>query len=238
MSTLYFLRHGQAGLRDDYDNLSGKGRRQARALGEYLVSQRVSFTRVIAGGLRRQQATLAEVCHAYDEAGVPFPEAESDHDWDEFDLDSVNRAFAPLISARDEEFRRQWDELQRASQAADSPLHREWLPCDSRIVEAWIENHYEFGGESWQAFQERIGGAFARLMEDDADSNVAIFTSATPVALVLSATLGFDARRALRLAGTSYNSSISVVDVKRAVPYLVSFNATPHLSDPDLRTLR
>jgi broad specificity phosphatase PhoE len=238
LSTLYFLRHGQAGLRDDYDNLSGKGRRQARALGEYLASQRLPFARVIAGGLRRQQATLAEVRCAYDDAGVPFPEAELDHGWNEFDLETVNRAFAPLIASRDAEFRAQWDKLQSATRSADSPLHREWLPCDSKIVEAWIENHYEFGGESWQGFQERIGGAFARLLEDGADSNVAIFTSATPVALVLSATLGFDPRRALRLAGTSYNSSISVVDVKRAVPYLVSFNATPHLNDPDLRTLR
>ena len=61
MSNIYFIRHGQAGTRDLYDSLSELGRRQARLLGEHLVSQEIEFAAAYVGALARQQQTAAEV---------------------------------------------------------------------------------------------------------------------------------------------------------------------------------
>ncbi|HEX8283391.1 MAG TPA: histidine phosphatase family protein [Pyrinomonadaceae bacterium] len=73
MSNVYFIRHGQAGTRDEYDSLSDLGRRQARLLGDYLVSQGVEFARAYAGGLRRQQQTAAEVAGLTKAPASPSP---------------------------------------------------------------------------------------------------------------------------------------------------------------------
>ncbi|HEX8117998.1 MAG TPA: histidine phosphatase family protein, partial [Pyrinomonadaceae bacterium] len=99
MSNVYFIRHGQAGTRDEYDSLSDLGRRQARLLGEYLVSQGVEFAGAYAGGLRRQQQTCAEVAAAYKEAGRDFPAPTIDAGWDEFDFHGVYNEIAPLMCA-------------------------------------------------------------------------------------------------------------------------------------------
>ncbi len=43
MSRIYLVRHGQAGTRKAYDAFSDLGRRQARLLGEYFVSEKIHF---------------------------------------------------------------------------------------------------------------------------------------------------------------------------------------------------
>ena len=70
MSSLYLVRHGQAGLRHNYDTLSDLGRRQAGLLGEYLVAQGVRFAAIYAGALVRQQQTAEQVRQAYLRAGL------------------------------------------------------------------------------------------------------------------------------------------------------------------------
>ncbi len=186
LSTLYFFRHGQAGLRDDYDNLSELGHQQARALGEFLAGQELNFSRCLVGGLVRQQKTMAEVQDAYAAASINFPAPVIDPGWNEFDLDGVCAGLAPLIAADDPVFAEEWEAMTLATQDAASHLHRAWLPCDAEIVRAWVEDRYEFAGESWPDFQNRIRISFEKLLNgnSDTDQNVAVFTSGTPIALL------------------------------------------------------
>ncbi len=64
MSALYLFRHGQAGTRDHYDTLSGRGREQTRLLGEHLAAQGPVFTKFYCGALERQRQTAAQICAA------------------------------------------------------------------------------------------------------------------------------------------------------------------------------
>ena len=157
---MYLVRHGQAGTRDAYDSLSELGKRQARLLGEHFVSQGIRFAAAYAGALQRQQQTAAEIGAAYAETGVRFPEVSVDQGWDEFDLGRVYREIAPRLAAEDSEFRREYEEMReqvRASAGArGARIHRKWLPCDTKVVQAWAAGRYAYGGETWAEFRERV----------------------------------------------------------------------------------
>jgi len=240
LSTLYLVRHGQAGTRTAYDSLSELGKRQARLLGEHFVSQGIQFASACVGTLSRQQQTATEVGEAYADAGVPFPAVSVDPAWDEFDLSRVYREIAPRLSAEDSEFRRQYEEMReqvRISEGAHAArIHRKWLPCDTKLVEAWIGGGYSYSGETWNQFRERVAACRSKI--SDARENIVIVTSATPVAICTGLSLEISDERVMRLAGTVYNASYTILRLRKAQLRLFTFNAVPHLAADGLRTHR
>ena len=245
MTNVYFVRHGQAGTREAYDSLSGLGRRQARLLGEYLVSQRVDFAAAYAGNLTRQRQTAAEVAAAYADAGLAFPELTPDAGWDEFDFHHIYKELAPLLCAEDEEFRREYEEISeqvRASAGAhDAEVHRRWRPSDTKVVEAWAGGRYPYGGETWEQFVARVSAC--RLRGDGGGgpgprADVAVFTSATPTAVWTGLALGIRDGRVRRLAAVLENTAYTVIQLRADEMLLLTFNAVPHLNEPSLRTRR
>ncbi len=162
MSRVYLVRHGQAGTRKAYDSLSELGRRQARLLGEYFVSEKIHFAAAYSGALVRQQETAAEVSAVYREAGVCFPEIVREPGWNEFDLTHVYRALAPQLCAEDPEFEREYQELvAQARAAAEQPeasVNRRWLPCDAKVVEAWMRGQHAYDGETLASISRACGG--------------------------------------------------------------------------------
>ena len=184
MSSVYLVRHGQAGTRDDYDSLSGLGRRQSRLLGEYFLSQGIEFTVAYSGAMLRQQQTAAEVSSVYTNAAVPFPELISDSQWNEFDLARVYREIGPLLCEEDPEFRSEYEDMRRevrqSAGSHEAQVHRRWRPCDTKMVEAWIEGRFTYGGETWSQFCERVAECLGKLSAMPRQANILAFTSATP----------------------------------------------------------
>lgn len=242
MSRVYLVRHGQAGTREAYDSLSEIGRRQARLLGEYFVSEGIHFAAAYSGALVRQQETACEVSAVYGEAGVRFPEIVRERGWDEFDLTQVYRALAPRLCAEDPEFERQYQELvKQARAAAEQPqasINRRWLPCDVQVVQAWIRGRHAYEGESWQAFRERVIGCRSQFDPTERDANILVFTSATPIGIWTALAMEIHDERAMRLAGVLHNASCTVMRLNEGELRLHTFNAIPHLSEPGLRTYR
>lgn len=236
------VRHGQAGTRKAYDSLSGLGRRQARLLGEYFVSEKIHFAAAYSGALVRQEETAAEVRAVYREAGVCFPETAQEPDWNEFDLTDVYRALAPQLCAEDPEFARDYQDLvEQARAAAEHPeanVNRRWLPCDVKVVEAWIRGRHPYDGESWQTFRARVIGCQGKLELVEREANIVVFTSATPIGVWAALSMEIHDERAMRLAGVLHNASCTVLRLHDGELRLHSFNAIPHLSEPGLRTYR
>jgi broad specificity phosphatase PhoE len=230
LSVLYLVRHGQAGTREDYDSLSALGHQQARLLREYFAAQKIEFAAAYSGSLSRQRATAAEV--------LGHSDFTVDRDWDEFDLAHVYTEYAPRLSAENADFRREYDEMQRAIDASqgahDAPVHRRWNECDREVVRAWIEARYEYSGESWLAFQRRIRAAFAKV----ADRDTIVFTSATPIGVCAASSLEIHDARAMQLAGVMLNASFTTFRVRPGEVRLFSLNNTPHLTDASTRTFR
>jgi broad specificity phosphatase PhoE len=188
---VYLVRHGQAGTRDAYDSLSELGTRQARLLGDHFVSQGIRFASAYVGALMRQQLTAEQISAAYANAGVSFPSVTVDPGWDEFDLGRVYREIAPRLGADDCEFRREYEAMReqvRISGAAHAArIHRKWLPCDTKVVEAWFSGRYPYSGETWDQFRERIAACRFKMpdakMLDARQENILVVTSATPLAI-------------------------------------------------------
>jgi broad specificity phosphatase PhoE len=241
LSTVYLFRHGQAGTRDAYDSLSDLGRRQSRLLGEYFVSQRVQFSAVYSGAMCRQRQTAEEMRNAYIDADRAFPEIIVDAEWNEFDLGLLYQRIAPQLCAGDPQFKAEYELMReriRASAGVDDEIHRKWQPCDSKLVQAWIRNQHPHDGETWEQFCMRIADCRARIPDAQPQDKIAVFTSATPVAIWTGLALEIFDERIMRLAGVLYNSSFTSIQLRGEQLRLFTFNAIPHLTRPELRTHR
>jgi broad specificity phosphatase PhoE len=242
LSRVYLVRHGQAGTRKAYDALSDLGRRQARLLGEYFVSEKMQFAGAYRGKLKRQQQTAEEVRLAFGEAGECFPEVIPDAGWNEFDLDHIYRALAPRLCDEDPEFEKEYRDMAAQARASaeehGAPVNRRWMSCDRKVVLAWIAGKHAYEGESWLAFRERVAACRRTLETVDDDANVVVFTSATPIAVWAALSMEIHDERAMRLAGVLHNASCTVVRVNREEVRLHSFNGVPHLGSTELRTYR
>jgi len=234
VSRVYFFRHGQAGPRDQYDQLSEKGHLQAAALGRYLVSKDWRFDQLLVGSLQRQRETLAGARAA----GAVLPAATVEPRWNEFDLDGVFAEVAPQLAAADAEFAAAWAAIGRQVEAGDKSVHRDWMPADTQVVKAWIEGRFETKCETWGAFVDRVVAAGLELAALPAEARVAVFTSATPVSIWVAASLGCrDPRQVLKMAGTAINTNLTVIDFMRGDSYLALYNCAEHLSE-ELLTYR
>jgi broad specificity phosphatase PhoE len=238
LSSLYLIRHGQAGTRGHYDALSDLGKRQAYLLGQHLAAQRVPFQAFIAGCLNRQRQTAEEVWRAYREAGVAVPDIVSEPAWNEFDMAAVFSEFAPLLSDADPRFKQDYQELLRKLEDANSPIHQAWTDCDTQAMRAWMEGRYPCRTESWAAFGQRVLSARASLAAHQSGDAIAIFTSATPIAIWVASALGVSNGKIMGLAGVMYNSAVTTMRLRDGDPMLFSFNGVPHLAEPKLRTFR
>ena len=238
MSVVYLVRHGQAGTRDHYDSLSDLGSQQARLLGEHLAALSLQFEAAYCGSLARQGAT-AEAVRA---ACPAIPEPKIDSGWDEFDLARVYSEMAPLLARDDPQFRRQYEKMQEALAASrgvhDAPIHRRWNDCDKLMVRSWVEGLYEYSGESWVAFSDRVRAAFDRICGAGHEGNVIVFTSSTPIAILAAGSLQIFDWRVLQLAGVQLNASFSTVRIRSNEVRLFQFNCAEHLADPAMRTFR
>ena len=240
MSNVYLIRHGQAGTRDAYDSLSALGAQQAKLLGEYFAAQGIRFARAYSGDLRRQRETADAVSFGYGKDA--FPEIASDPAWNEFDLERLYRDLAPLLSTADPAFRTSYEamrkELHESTGAAEAPVRRRWMPCDTALVEAWIRGQHSYAGESWRKFCQRVTMAWENMNHVGRFDNIAIFTSATPIAISTARCLHLSDQGIMKLAAVLHNASFTLLQFRDKTARMFNFNAAPHLPSPELRTFR
>lgn len=238
---VYLIRHGQAGTRESYDSLSELGKQQSQLLGEHLLSQGIRFRAAYAGTLARQQQTLEQLRQAYIHVDVSFPAVCSDAGWNEFDLGRVYREIAPQLSAEDPQFNREYEDMlarMRISHGTHAAgIHRNWEPCDAKIVNAWICGQHRYGGETWGQFQQRVAACRLKMGDGQRDENILVVTSAMPIAIWAGLSLVICDERLTRLAGVLYNASYTIVRLREAQLRLFTFNAAPHLP-AEMRTHR
>ncbi len=240
MSTIYFIRHGQAGARDAYDQLSALGQQQAVLLGEYFAQQGLRFDQVVTGSLQRQRHTAQLVLQQ-----MPLQQMDNerapqlDVRWDEFSLSEVYQGMLPLLLRDDATFAADYATMQATLRAEPHAVRGAVGRCDRAVIEAWMNARFdEYQGETWATFRARVQGALPALIEIAPEQTVAVFTSATPIALAVSSVLNLSNDKTLGLMAMVQNSSVTTLRVREGEAWLFGFNATPHLPDAAMRTFR
>ena len=237
MGFIYLIRHGQAGTRDDYDTLSETGLEQARLLGEYFAAQKMEFAAVVSGGLHRQRRTAEMTCEALRRAGAQVPDLRTDERWNEFSLLSVYKAIARRLMKEDEQFARDVVEMQEAIRRDPRTTAGATWRCDRAVICAWMEDRFPELNveEKWESFRARVHSCADTF--NGHEPAVAVFTSATPIAIHAGAALGLTNEKLISVLGVIYNTSVTVLRSKADDLRLFTFNSVPHL-DASNRTLR
>jgi broad specificity phosphatase PhoE len=235
LGTIYLVRHGQAGTREHYDVLSELGRQQAVLLGRYWQREAVMFDTVYSGALSRQQQTAQLALQQMAQPVVPQPDAQ----WNEFSLAHVYQGMLPLLLRDDAAFAADYAAMQEALRVDAHAVRGAVGRCDRAIIEAWMNERFdEYEGETWATFRARVQNALPALFAAAEQQTLAVFTSATPIAITVSEVLGVSNAKTLGLMAMVQNSSVTTLRVRDGETWLAGFNALAHLPEPNMRTFR
>jgi broad specificity phosphatase PhoE len=237
MSVLTLVRHAQASFHaDNYDELSPLGRTQARLLGEFWARRRIDFDEVYCGPRVRQRHTAELVGAAVTDAGRSWPDPVVLGQLDEYDLVSMLRTLAPILSQQDAAFaellacyRRDQDgpDRLRSFQRMFETLTTHWVTTPSTAP----------GVEGFPAFRDRVARGLRRITEGQGSGRrVAAFTSGGVIGTAVRLALDAPDRTALEVNWRVRNCSLTEFVFTKNRFTLDSFNALPHLEDPTLWT--
>jgi len=235
MSTLVFVRHGQASLfSDDYDQLSEVGEEQSRLFGQYLARTNVKFDEVYMGPRKRHLQTANE---AHSECGnLPEPiklEQFDEHHVDQLvsnHLDELCELFPDLVTLRDN------------FHTAETPIDRQ--RGFARLFEAvsvmWVnEACPDFGVESWATFKHRVSDGIDQIISQTGQSRkVLVSASAGTIVAAVHRAIQCPDEVALGLGWRVWNCSLTGFAFSGDRFTLDRFNTMSHIEDPQLWTYR
>jgi broad specificity phosphatase PhoE len=239
MSHLVLVRHGQASfLEKNYDQLSPKGEAQSRLLGEYLAGHQVIFDRVYTGPKVRQRETARIAGEAYRRAGVPWPEPELLQEFDEFQAEAVIERALPGLLESDEHIRCMHREFQAAT--TRPAQFKTFQRLFEVVIGRWAAGELPLEGiEPWQEFVVRVERALRTFASNGKRGRrIAIFTSGGPMAVAVQHALDLSTPATLKAAWMVRNCAYSEFLFSGERFTLSSYNATPHLTDPEFLTHR
>jgi broad specificity phosphatase PhoE len=235
MSTLVFIRHGQASLfSDDYDNLSEIGRKQSKEFGNYLGRRAMKFDELYVGPRRRHRQTADQA----DRQCGNLPAAEEIAEFDEHHvdqlvthhLDELCEQFPHLVKLR--------EHLRKADDPADR--QRAFARLFESVSLLWVTDACPlFGIESWAMFRRRVSTGIDRILNRSGNSRrVMVSTSAGTIVAAVHRALRCPDEIALGLGWRIWNCSVTGFAFSGDRFTLDRFNTMSHLEDSSLWTYR
>jgi broad specificity phosphatase PhoE len=216
--TLLLVRHGQASFgAADYDQLSERGQRQSRLLGDWLAGGGHRFRAVVVGGMRRHRQTADGIVSAFAARGLELPDIVADPGFAEFDHQAVFGAW-----------------FNRVPEHPFAVASRSGRPRDvgamlRAALLAWAGDELAGLPECWSGFGERVRTAGERL-EALADGGEAlVLSSGGVISRLAQIALEVPDHRAVELNLSLRNSALSEFHPERGHLRLGSWNALPHL---------
>ncbi len=215
MGTLYLVRHGQASFgANDYDHLSELGAKQSVRLGQYLATKGLNFDAALSGTLRRQVHTLDGIAQGggYTVAAQQWPGLN------EFDGEAIIAAVHPhpLEKTNSPERYREHFRLLRDGL-------RQWM-------NGVVSPH---GMPTYQAFRQGVVEVLDHVRKHH-EGNVLLVSSGGPISTAVGHVLATSPETTIELNLRIRNSSVTELDFNPKRLALVSFNALPHLDQPDM----
>lgn len=216
MTTIYFIRHGQASFgAESYDQLSPNGELQAKILGQYFDQILKEAPVVVSGSMQRHQQTA---CISLAEC---FPEVDvlTNSAWNEFNHQQVFAHYEPRFNE---------PHLLKADVAKESSPRAYLAKIFEGAIERWTggDYHHEYD-ESWPEFKSRIEVALQDLCDELAQSKpryAVVFTSGGVISVVAGKLLGLSPNKTFALNWAIANSSMTTLRLVGNEPQLLSLN--------------
>jgi broad specificity phosphatase PhoE len=215
--TLLMVRHGQASFgQANYDALSERGHAQAYQLGVWLANHHAQFSHVRIGAMHRHKQTLDGIAKAYREHGLSLPDHAIDADLNEFDHQTVFRAYMQQNAD---------DAIVKASANGD---HRATGTMVYAALLAWSKNALGELPETWQSFGARACKA-ADQLHAIAEGEMLVISSGGLISRIAQAAMDVPDSRAVDLNISLRNSALCEFHLREKQWRLGMWNALPHL---------
>ena len=156
----------------------------------------------------------------------------------EYDAIGIINNLVPSLAERDTAFRALAETFERNKDAPERNRH--FQKMFEAVTSVWLGGEFEVEGvEPWRSFQSRVRAAIKRITSAEGSGRrVAVFTSGGVIGMAVQNVLNAPERSALEINWRVRNCSLTEFTFSRDRISLDSFNAIPHLDDPDLRTYR
>ena len=247
MSTLTLVRHGQAEpFQREHAVLTSLGEAQAVRLAQFWLRHHLRFDQVFAGELPRQSRTEQVIADCFRASGQPWPEAQADAAWNEYDASRILQHLAPAdpgapthraATVKERSLAARATDYQQARSGPDA--NRAFQRRFEAVMLCWLEGGLTADGvEPFAAFHTRVSGAIRHIMEGPPSRRAVVFTSGGPIGFAVHFALHAPPKSFLDVNWRIRNASVTEFIFDRERFTLDSFNGIAHLDDPALRTWR
>ena len=210
MTIIHLVRHGLASFgKEDYDNLSETGRKQAFLLGQYFKTLNINFDKILVGTLKRQIQTYKQIVKSYEKSILH----ESTPLLNEYDVKSVLIGFVNGRSLTKDELH-------------DKQIHFKLL---RDAVAAWSENKISHNvNETWNEFDERAQ-KFLKIINNTEPKSILVVSSGGTISMILKQILSLPSSQFVNFHFQIFNSSYSKIKINEYGMSLSLFNSISHL---------
>ena len=212
MTTIHLVRHGQASFgKEDYDNLSEIGLKQAFLLGQHFKTLNLNFDKIFVGTLKRQIQTYKQIIKSYDKS----IDHESTPLLNEYDVKSVLMGFVNGRSLTKDELH-------------DKKIHFNLL---RNAVTAWSENKvFNDISETWNEFDGRAQ-KFLNITNKNKykSKSILVVSSGGTISMILKQILSLPSSQFVNFHFQIFNSSYSQIKINDFGMSLSLFNSIAHL---------
>ena len=236
MSEIYLIRHGQASFgKEEYDQLSDIGFRQAQYLGRHLALFSQPFDAIYIGTLNRQRQTAETVLSCFEHSGHKTPSPRITEAFDEYDFFAVWKDYLPKLLKDNPDLECKMKNF------SNNP--KEFQSIFSHIMLRWISGEYQdIKAPRWKDFKSRVAEGMEKLMKENGSGRrIVVFTSGGPIALVVQQALKLSDEKTIDLSWQVMNASITRIKYKGNRTALAGFNDITSLEmagDKELLTYR
>lgn len=216
MTTIYFVRHGQASFgAESYDKLSPNGELQAKILGEYLDEILKEEPYVVAGSMQRHQQTAQiSLLECFPEANIQTNSA-----WNEFNHQQIFAKYDSKFS--------QPHLLKEEVSKEENPF--EYLgKVFENAIERWVtDDHPQDYDETWPQFKSRVENALEDLCNELAVKKpryAVVYTSGGVISVIAGKVLELSVNKTFALTWAIANTSLTTLRLVSNEPQLLSLN--------------
>ncbi|EMY79425.1 histidine phosphatase superfamily (branch 1) [Leptospira weilii serovar Ranarum str. ICFT] len=242
MSVVYLIRHGQANSQgENYDLLTPRGKDQAFALGRFTAQNGELPDRIVTGTMRRHMETAESFIQ-----GVISIVGDSekfrtdsfirrDGGWNEF-APELWSSYSKLLSSVKPEFAKTLSQFGKVRVKGGIRSAALFFKLTEEILRFWREGtETPEGIETFKNFETRIFHSCNVWFSPGETERNFIFTSGTPISLVLNRLLRQD-EDCFAWMPWIWNTSLSTFRWVKGRYLPVSINGVPHLPDKLYRT--